>query len=30
MHVRDLGFAIEETQRFKLGVVERLCARKPG
>lgn len=29
-HVRDLGFAIEETQRFKLGIVERLCARKAG
>jgi ubiquinone/menaquinone biosynthesis C-methylase UbiE len=28
-HVRDLGFVIEETQRFKLGVVERLVAAKP-
>ncbi|MBV9379698.1 MAG: class I SAM-dependent methyltransferase [Streptosporangiaceae bacterium] len=29
-HVRDLGFVIEETQRFKLGgVVERVRARKP-
>ncbi len=30
IHVRDLGFVIEETQRFKLGLVERVCARKPG
>jgi ubiquinone/menaquinone biosynthesis C-methylase UbiE len=29
-HVRDLGFEIEETERFKLGIVERVCARKPG
>ena len=29
-HVRDLGLQIEETQRFKLGIVERVCARKPG
>jgi ubiquinone/menaquinone biosynthesis C-methylase UbiE len=29
-HVRDLGFQIEETERFKLGIVERVCARKPG
>jgi len=27
-HVREAGFVIEETQRFKLGTVERLCARK--
>jgi ubiquinone/menaquinone biosynthesis C-methylase UbiE len=27
-HLRELGFLIEETQRFKLGVVERVCARK--
>ena len=29
VHVRELGFAIEETQRLKLGIVERICARKP-
>ena len=29
-HLRDLGFLIEETQRFKFGIVERVCARKPG
>ena len=28
VHVRELGFAIEETQRLKLGIVERVCARK--
>ena len=28
--VRDLGFLIEETDRLKLGIVERVCARKPG
>ena len=28
--VRDLGFAVEEAQRFSLGIVERVCARKPG
>ena len=27
-HVRELGFLIEETHRFKLGVVERVSARK--
>src|SRR5271165_4624750 len=27
-HVRELGFLIEETQRLKLGIVERVCARK--
>ena len=29
-HVRDLGLEIEETERLKLGVVERVCARKRG
>ena len=28
--VRDLGLLIEETDRLKLGIVERVCARKPG
>jgi ubiquinone/menaquinone biosynthesis C-methylase UbiE len=28
-HVRDLGFQIEEAERFKLGIVERIAARKP-
>jgi ubiquinone/menaquinone biosynthesis C-methylase UbiE len=28
-HVRELGFGIEETERFRLGIVERVCARKP-
>jgi ubiquinone/menaquinone biosynthesis C-methylase UbiE len=28
--VRALGFEVEETERFKLGVVERVRARKPG
>jgi hypothetical protein len=28
--VRELGFEIEETERFRLGIVERVCARKPG
>ena len=28
-HVRDLGFVVEETGRLKLGVVERVSARKP-
>jgi hypothetical protein len=27
---RELGFQIEESERFTLGVVERVCARKPG
>ena len=27
-HVRDLGFQIEEAERFKLGIVERVAARK--
>lgn len=29
-HVRAAGFAIERQERFKLGIVERLVARKPG
>jgi ubiquinone/menaquinone biosynthesis C-methylase UbiE len=29
-YVRELGFEIEETERFRLGIVERVCARKPG
>jgi ubiquinone/menaquinone biosynthesis C-methylase UbiE len=29
-YVRELGFEIEETERFSLGIVERVCARKPG
>ena len=29
-YVRELGFEVEETERFRLGVVERVCARKPG
>jgi ubiquinone/menaquinone biosynthesis C-methylase UbiE len=29
-HVQALGYAIERHERFKLGVVERLAARKPG
>src|SRR5581483_8023527 len=28
-HVRELGFSIEEAERFRLGVVERVAARKP-
>jgi len=28
-HVQALGYAIERHQRFKLGIVERLAARKP-
>ncbi len=28
-HVRALGFTIEEHDRFKLGIVERLASRKP-
>ena len=28
-HVRDLGLLIEETERLKLGLIERVCARKP-
>ena len=29
-HVRELGFDVEEAERFRLGVVERVSARKPG
>ena len=29
-YVRELGFQVEETERSRLGVVERVCARKPG
>jgi ubiquinone/menaquinone biosynthesis C-methylase UbiE len=29
-HVRDLGFQIEHAERFHLGIVERVAARKPG
>src|SRR5215470_6788308 len=29
LHVRELGFVVEESERFTLGVVERVCARKP-
>jgi hypothetical protein len=29
LHVRELGFVIEESERFTLGLVERICARKP-
>jgi ubiquinone/menaquinone biosynthesis C-methylase UbiE len=28
-HVRDRGFLIEKQERFKLGIVERVAARKP-
>jgi ubiquinone/menaquinone biosynthesis C-methylase UbiE len=30
VHVRESGLLLEETQRFKLGVVERVQARKAG
>jgi ubiquinone/menaquinone biosynthesis C-methylase UbiE len=30
VHVRGQGFAIEQQERFKLGIVERVAARKPG
>jgi ubiquinone/menaquinone biosynthesis C-methylase UbiE len=30
VHVRDQGFTIEQQERFKLGIVERVAARKPG
>ena len=30
IYLRELGFLIEESERFKLGVVERVRARKPG
>ena len=29
-YVRELGLEVEEAERFKLGIVERVCARKPG
>ena len=29
LYLRELGFMIEESDRFMLGVVERVCARKP-
>jgi ubiquinone/menaquinone biosynthesis C-methylase UbiE len=29
LHVRDQGFVIEQQERFKLGIVERVVARKP-
>jgi hypothetical protein len=28
--VRELGFDVEEAERFRLGIVERVSARKPG
>jgi ubiquinone/menaquinone biosynthesis C-methylase UbiE len=28
-HVRDLGFRVEQVERFRFGIVERLVARKP-
>jgi ubiquinone/menaquinone biosynthesis C-methylase UbiE len=28
-HVRDLGLTVEERDRFRLGIIERLAARKP-
>jgi ubiquinone/menaquinone biosynthesis C-methylase UbiE len=30
VHVRNQGFAIEQQERFRLGIVERVAARKPG
>jgi ubiquinone/menaquinone biosynthesis C-methylase UbiE len=30
VYLPELGLLIEESERFKLGVVERVCARKPG
>jgi len=30
LQVRDQGFVIERQERFKLGIVERVAARKPG
>ena len=30
VYLAELGFLIEESERFSLGVVERVCARKPG
>jgi ubiquinone/menaquinone biosynthesis C-methylase UbiE len=29
LHLRDQGFTIEQQERFALGIVERVCARKP-
>ena len=29
-YVRELGFDVEESERFRFGIVERVCARKPG
>jgi ubiquinone/menaquinone biosynthesis C-methylase UbiE len=29
-YVRELGFDVEEAERFRFGIVERVCARKPG
>jgi ubiquinone/menaquinone biosynthesis C-methylase UbiE len=29
-YVRELGFDVEEAERFRLGIVERVSARKPG
>ncbi|GAB3479074.1 class I SAM-dependent methyltransferase [Amycolatopsis cihanbeyliensis] len=29
VHVRERGFTIERQERFKLGIVERIAARKP-
>ena len=30
IYVRELGFDVEEAERFRLGIVERVSARKPG
>ena len=30
VYLAELGLEIEESERFTLGVVERVCARKPG
>jgi ubiquinone/menaquinone biosynthesis C-methylase UbiE len=29
LHLRELGFVVERQERFKLGIVERVIARKP-
>jgi ubiquinone/menaquinone biosynthesis C-methylase UbiE len=29
-YLAELGLEIEESERFTLGIVERVCARKPG
>jgi hypothetical protein len=29
LHVRENGFVIEQQERFKAGLVERVVARKP-